>query len=69
MRIARAKIYQDEAFRGDIASKKRYFYGLKIHLMITGHGGPVEFFLTPGSTPDVKGLSMFDFDLPESVSF
>ena len=67
IRIARAKIYQDEAFRGYIASKKRYFYGLKIHLMITGQGEPVEFFLTPGSTPDVKGLSMFDFDLPEGA--
>jgi hypothetical protein len=32
IRIARARIYQDESFRGYIASKKRYFYGLKVHL-------------------------------------
>lgn len=64
-RIKRAKIYQDEAFRGYIASKKRYFYGLKIHLMITQAGQPVEFFLTPGSFADVAGLPLFDFDLPE----
>ena len=40
-RIRRAKIYKNEAFRGYIASKKRYFYGVKIHLMITQDGQPV----------------------------
>lgn len=68
IRIARAQIYQDEAFRGYIASKKRYFYGLKIHLMITGRGEPVEFLLTPGSMADVKSLRMFDLDLPEGAT-
>ena len=43
-RISRAKIYRDEAYRGYISSKKRYFYGLKIHLMVTETGQPVDFF-------------------------
>jgi hypothetical protein len=30
-RIPRAKLYRGEAYRGYIASKKRYFYGLKVH--------------------------------------
>ncbi len=64
IRICHAKIYHDEAYRGFIASKRRYFYGLKLHLMVTQHGQPVEFFLTPGSFSDVKGLDLFDFDLP-----
>jgi hypothetical protein len=34
IRIRRSKIYSKEAFRGYQASKKRYFYGLKIHLMV-----------------------------------
>ena len=68
IRIARARIYQDESFRGYIASKKRYFYGLKVHLMITGQGQPVEFFLTPGSTSDVTGLRMFELDVPEGAT-
>lgn len=68
IRISRARIYQDEAFRGYIASKKRYFYGLKVHLMITDQGQPVEFFLTPGSTADVTGLRMFELDLPEGAT-
>ncbi|MCB2160713.1 hypothetical protein KQH40_01360 [bacterium] len=37
--IRKAKLYQDEAYRGYIASKKRSFYGLKLHLI----GKPVEF--------------------------
>jgi hypothetical protein len=66
-RIPRAKIYQSEAYRGYIASKKRYFYGLKIHIMVNKYGQPVEFFLTPDSIADVTGLQLFDFDLPEGA--
>jgi len=35
IRIRRNKIYGDEAHRGYQASKKRYFYGVKIHLLVT----------------------------------
>jgi hypothetical protein len=65
IRIPRAKIYTDEMFRGYIASKKRYFYGLKIHLLVTKEGQPVEFFLTHGSFGDVDALKYYAFDLPE----
>jgi len=63
-RIKRCHLYQGEAYRGFIASKKRYFYGLKIHLVVTKDGQPVEFFLTPGADSDVECLDLFDFDLP-----
>ncbi|MCA9954507.1 MAG: transposase [Anaerolineales bacterium] len=63
-RIKRCRLYQGEAYRGFIASKKRYFYGLKIHLVVTKDGQPVEFFLTPGADSDVACLDLFDFDLP-----
>ena len=63
-RIKRSRLYQGEACRGFIASKKRYFYGLKIHLVVTKDGQPVEFFLTPGADSDVECLDLFDFDLP-----
>ena len=62
IRIRRSRLYKNEAYRGYIASKKRYFYGLKLHMMVTQDGKPVEFFLTPGSFSDVKGLELFDFD-------
>lgn len=64
-RIPRAKVYQHEMYRGYIASKKRYFYGLKVHLMVTQEGQPVECFLTPGSYSDVRALKTFTLDLPE----
>jgi hypothetical protein len=65
IRIPRAKIYSKEAFRGYQASKKRYFYGLKIHLMITQDGQPVECFLTPGSFGDVDALKSYDYEIPD----
>jgi hypothetical protein len=63
-RIYRAKRYQGEVWRGHQASKKRYFYGLKIHLMVTEQGQPVEFFLTPGSYSDTSAYRLYEFDLP-----
>ncbi len=45
-RIIRSRRYHGEVWRGHQASKKRYFYGVKIHIMVTEHGQPVEFFLT-----------------------
>ncbi len=66
IRISRSKLYDgEEAYRGYQSSKKRYFYGIKIHLMVTEAGAPVEFFLSPGSFADVKGLKVFPFALPE----
>ncbi len=56
IRISRSQLYDgQEAYRGYQSSKKRYFYSVKIHLMVTEAGEPVEFFLTPGSFADVKG--------------
>ena len=68
IRINRCRLYQEERYRGYKAGKRRYFYGLKLHLLITQTGEPVEFFLTPGSTSDVSGLFGFDFDLPEGAT-
>jgi hypothetical protein len=56
LRIRRSKIDTTEDFRGYQASKKRYFYGLKIHLMVTQDGQPVACFLTHGSFGDVDAL-------------
>jgi hypothetical protein len=67
-RIKRCRIYTDERYRGYIASKKRYCYGLKVHLLVTQQGQPVEFFFTPGSANDVAHLDDFDFDLPPQAT-
>ena len=64
IRIPRNKLYGTPAYHGYQASKKRYFYGVKIHLLVTKDHQPVEFFLTPGSFSDTSALEQFDFDLP-----
>jgi hypothetical protein len=64
-RIPGAKLYQQEIYRGHIANKKRYFDGLKVHLMVTKDGQPVECFLTPGSYSDVRALKSLQIDVPE----
>jgi Transposase DDE domain len=65
IRIRRSKIYSDENFRGYQASKRRYFYGLKIHLMVTQDGQPVECFLTHGGFGDVDALKYYAYELPD----
>lgn len=64
-RIQRSKIYQSEDYRGYIPSKKRYFYGLRIHILVTEQGEPVEFFLMPGAFSDTSALAFYNFDLPD----
>ena len=56
IRIRRSKIDSTEDFRGYQASKKRYFYGRKVHLMVTQAGQPVACFLTHGGFGDVDAL-------------
>ena len=68
VRISRCRIYQGEAkeaFRGYIASKRRFFFGLKIHLLVSSEGRPVEVSLAPGSASDVRVMKRFDFELPD----
>ena len=69
IRIPRCRLYvseeTDDAFRGYIASKRRYFYGLRIHMLVTQDGLPVEAFLRPGSYSDTAELKNFALDLPE----
>ena len=66
-RICRSRRYRGEVWRGHQASKRRFFYSLKLHLMVTQTGQPVEFFLTPGSTADVRALKGYLFDVPEGA--
>jgi Transposase DDE domain len=64
IRIRRDKRFGSEKFRGYTASKRRYFFGVKIFLLTAATGEPVEMFLVPGATADVVALDIFDFDLP-----
>ncbi len=65
IRISRCKIYRGEAYRGYTASKREYFYGLKVCLIVTDAGLPVELVFVPGGTHDVVALRSMGLDLPE----
>jgi len=65
IRIRRCKLYRGEAFRGYCASKRQYYFGLKVSVIVTEAGAPVEMLLVPGSTADISALRSMDLNLPE----
>jgi len=56
MRIGRCKLLKGGKWRGYTASLRRYFYGVKVQLLVTANGIPIQFHFAPGRTADVKGL-------------
>ncbi|AEN73313.1 transposase IS4 family protein [Rhodothermus marinus SG0.5JP17-172] len=70
-RIRRARLYPPQrygkTYYGYVASKQRRFYGLKVHLLCTLEGYPVEAYLTPASYSDVRMLKALLWDLPEGA--
>lgn len=65
MRISRCRLVGDEEFRGYIASKRRYFYGVRVQVVTTEEGVPVELAFLPGAASDVRGLGVLPLALPE----
>ena len=65
IRIKNSRIYREEEFRGYNPSRRVYFYGLKVHLLISETGIPAELFFSPGAYPDTSSLYDFTFPLPE----
>jgi hypothetical protein len=68
IRICRCRLYAGEEHRGYIASKRRYFFGLKVHLVVTATGQPVEFELTPGAEADIRAFKRLILGLPENAA-
>lgn len=64
IRISQSKLVRSEDYRGYIASKKRYFYGIRVQLLSTADGIPVEFIFLPGAANDTRGLKALPFNLP-----
>lgn len=65
IRIPQSKLVRSEDYRGYIASKKRYFYGIRVQLLSTADGIPVEFVFLPGEAHDTRGLKALPLNLPE----
>jgi hypothetical protein len=64
MRISRCRLAKGEEFRGYIASKRRYFYGVRVQVVTTEEGVPVELAFLPGAASDVRGLGVLPLCLP-----
>ncbi len=68
IRIQRCRLYPrrkvGDAFRGYIASKRRFFYGLRMHLVMTTSGLPVEVMLAPGAEADISAFRRLPLALP-----
>ena len=68
IRICRCRLYPprryENLFRSYSASKRRYYYGLKLHLIVSSTGQPMEALLSPASMADIEGLRQMDLDLP-----
>ena len=66
IRISRCKIYKDEEYRGYCASKREYFFGIRVHMVSTITRAPIEFIFAPGSHHDSAVFKQFQLDLPEN---
>lgn len=49
---------------GTLRVKKQYFYGLKVHMITSKQGGPVEFSIAAGSESGIKIFKEMSLDLP-----
>lgn len=63
-RIDKRKRFLDSKYLGFAASKKRYFCGIKIHMIVTNNGRPIEVHFSPGSESDINVLWTMELDIP-----
>jgi hypothetical protein len=64
IRIPRCRIVQGKEHRGYCASKRSYFFGFKVHVVVTSEGIPVEYTFTVGSAHDLDGMKQLPLNLP-----
>jgi hypothetical protein len=64
IRIARCRLAKGREFRGYLASKRRYFFGVRVQVISTVSGLPVEFAVLPGRHCDLEGLAELPLSLP-----
>lgn len=64
IRISRSRLIKGEQWRGRSAAHRRYFYGVRVQVMTTEEGIPVELAFLPGHASDVRGLEVLPLSLP-----
>jgi hypothetical protein len=69
IRIRRCKLLKGKEYRGWIPGKQQYFYGVRIQLITTEDGTPVEVCFVPGSANDAEAIGrlLWDFEPGDSI--
>jgi len=65
-REKRSKLWQDISLKGYNASKKKYFYGFKVHMVVTTNQEPVSCYISEGSVHDTTASFEFLNNLPKN---
>ncbi len=63
-RVPRCKLLTGKAYHGRCASKRSWFYGLKVQVVATSDGIPVEFYIHAGAESEQTGRRGLPLDLP-----
>ena len=63
-RIGRCNLLTGKDYRGRCASKRSWFYGFKVQLVLTAEGVPVDCYIHAGSEADIVGLRALSPELP-----
>jgi hypothetical protein len=63
-RIDKRRGFLKPEYLGFAASKKRYFCGIKVHMVVTNQGRPIEVQFSPGAESDINVLWTMELDIP-----
>jgi IS5 family transposase len=66
-RIDKRKHFQEHRYLGFAASKKRYFCGVKVHMVVSSEGRPIEATIRAGSESDITVLWQMELDIPDQA--
>ena len=66
-RIDKRKCFLEHRYIGFAASKKKYFCGIKVHMIVSSEGRPIEIQLKAGSESDITVLWQMELDIPKEA--
>jgi hypothetical protein len=67
IRAPRSRLFPHKVYRGFVPSKRVYFHGPKLHLLVDDGKFIHEVSLSPGSWHDLSSLLLLPLDLPEGA--
>ena len=65
-REKRSKLWRDVSLKGYNASKKKFFYGFKVHMVVTTNQEPISCYISEGSMHDTTASYKFLSTLPKN---